>query len=139
MNPGMGFKKKKAKSLVYRGQVFPIESVVADMVNAHGEVTSRSEGGAMRMSAEDVLKNAFDQAYNNNRAPVPIFVHPYWFSDERLQGAQNFIKYALSHDDVYFVTLSQLVEWMKEPIPAREMKDWLKSRCQNEALKRQKQ
>jgi len=127
MDPGMAKKKKSAKSLKYKGQAFPNEDTTeTDLTDT---LTSRSRRRGN--SAKAVLKNAFDKAYNGNRAPVPIAVHPYWFSEKRLRDARSFIKYALTFKDVYFVTMSQLVEWMESPVPKQNMAVWLYNRCDN--------
>ncbi|KAL4514952.1 hypothetical protein Ndes2437A_g07022 [Nannochloris sp. 'desiccata'] len=135
MDPGMAKKKKSAKSLEYKGQVFPNEDLIEQDDGEGGRLTTRQR--TIGYSAEAVLKNAFDQAYNNNRAPVPIAVHPYWFTETRLREAQSFVEYALTFQDVYFVTMSQLVEWMEDPVPVRNMAVWLKNRCQNKSLRSQ--
>jgi hypothetical protein len=140
MDPGMS-RKKKGKSLTYKGEVFPIDFVAEaeQRVALRSGNRTRSEidrAKVSSMDANEVLTYAFNSAYNGNRAPVPIAVHPYWFSETRLREAQTFIDYALSHDHVYFVTISQLVEWMQNPVPVGEMDNWLKSRCENKPLKK---
>jgi hypothetical protein len=132
MDPGMAKKKSSKKTLDYKGQVFPNEGSIEG--NSIEGLTSRQRN--IGNSAEAVLKNAFDQAYFNNRAPVPIAVHPYWFSGTRLSEAQSFVNYALTFKDVYFVTMSQLVEWMEDPVPVRNMAVWLRNRCHNKPLRR---
>jgi hypothetical protein len=86
-------------------------------------------GSAKELPVEDVMKAAFDAAYNGNRAPVPLGVHVYWMTDKHIKGAQKFIKYALTKPNTYFVTYKQVMEWMKDPVPNSEMDAWLKARC----------
>jgi hypothetical protein len=122
-------------ALTYEGSVYPMDPGMARRRKKRKKLVPRY---SQATSAESVLRTAFDQAYNSNRAPVPIAVHPFWFtsSGSRLNEAQDFIKYAASFDDVYFVTLSQLVEWMSSPVPSSEMGSWLKARCKNKPLRR---
>ena len=81
---------------------------------------------------DKVLQFAFDQAYNGNRAPLPIAVHTPWFeSNARIKEAQKFIKYALSKPDVYFVTYARVIEWMRAPVGKGQVAAWLAARCKN--------
>jgi hypothetical protein len=86
-------------------------------------------GDAKELPVEDVMIGAFNEAYNGNRAPVPLGIHVYWMTDKHIKGAQKFIKYALSKPNTYFVTYRQVMEWMKDPVPNSEMAAWLKARC----------
>lgn len=84
---------------------------------------------------DKVLQFVFDESYKGNRAPLPIAVHAAWFeSTERIKEAQKFIKYALSKPDVYFVTYTQVLEWMEAPVRKSEVAAWLKKRCRNRKL-----
>ena len=88
-----------------------------------------SPGNGKGRPVDEVLRYNFDLAYNGNRAPLPLYVHLGWFSDERILGTQKFIKYAMSKPDVYFLTMHQMVDWMKSPVPSSQMSAWLSSRC----------
>ncbi len=77
----------------------------------------------------DVLKANLELAYRGNRAPMPVFVHEPWFNETANTGAKAFIDYALTVPNVFFVTIGQLVEWMKAPVPAAETAAWLRQRC----------
>lgn len=68
----------------------------------------------------------FDQAYNGNRAPFPIYVHAPWFTPENINATNRFIEYALSKPDVFFVTMQQLINWIKNPVPASQVGATLK-------------
>lgn len=91
---------------------------------------SQGNGGAH--PAYEVLKSNFDAVYTGNRAPFPIYVHSPWFEkSDSVSGTREFIKYALSHPDVYFVTIRQLIEWTKlsEFLHPTEFPSWLASKC----------
>lgn len=73
-----------------------------------------------------LLKENFDNAYAGNRAPVPLYFHSPWLSEaSTMKSLQKFIDYATSKKDVYFVTMTQLIEWMKDPVGVEEMGAWL--------------
>lgn len=90
---------------------------------------SPKPSGGVNASAYDVLKTAFDESYTGNRAPVPIFVHVFWFTPERVAETNKFIQYALTKPDTYFVTMQQMLEWMENPVPKAQMPLWLQERC----------
>ncbi|KAL4448992.1 hypothetical protein ABPG77_007709 [Micractinium sp. CCAP 211/92] len=75
-----------------------------------------------KSSLYDVLKANFDDIYNGNRAPMPIYVHTPWFNKDRLADLRKFVEYTQSFGDVYWVTMTQLISWMRNPIPADQLK-----------------
>ena len=67
-----------------------------------------------------VLQNNFERRYNNNRSPLGIFLHPGWLQANG-ENFKNWIESILdAHDDVYFVTSYELIEWMRNPVPKDE-------------------
>ena len=91
---------------------------------------ANSSGNGEVRPAFDVLRSAFDAAYNGNRAPVPFYIHVSWFEGpSRTEDGNRFMAYALSYPDVYFVTFSQLIDWIKDPVPKSVMPQWLEQRC----------
>lgn len=82
-------------------------------------------------SVYDVMKSAFDGAYKGNRAPVGIMQHNYWQSAKRLKEAQKFLDYALTQPDTWAVTMRQLVDWMRDPVPKDQVWDWLAKKCKD--------
>merc|ERR1711872_368871 len=93
-----------------------------------------------KQSAYDLLLNNFLRHYLTNRAPFPMFMHAGWFttSSYRWEALNDFIDTVLSQPDVYFVTPTDVIDWMKNPVPCedevnmekqlsfklREMNDW---------------
>lgn len=71
-------------------------------------------------NAYEILKANFDAAYNGNRAPLPIFIHTPWLGDN-VNDVKKFAKYALAKPNTYFVTIRQLLSWMKNPIAADQL------------------
>nr|ALC79575.1 gastrolith protein 59 [Cherax quadricarinatus] len=73
------------------------------------------------------LTNNFERHYHTNRAPFGLFFHSaflknnpeildalfYWL-DETLQ----------TNDDVYFVTMTQVIQWIQDPQPVNQLKNY---------------
>ncbi|KAL4438527.1 hypothetical protein ABPG77_000175 [Micractinium sp. CCAP 211/92] len=70
----------------------------------------------------ELYKLQFDQRYSGNRAPLGIYLHAAWLiaDGSRADRLNAFLEYAMSHDNVFLVTVSQVLDWMKNPVPASE-------------------
>ncbi|XP_066912861.1 chitin deacetylase 7-like [Clytia hemisphaerica] len=81
----------------------------------------------------EFLLNNFVRHYNQLRAPYPLFGHSDWMTGihnvYRKEGLKAFIQNMLSKNDVYFVTLSQAVEWMKNPTTLDKIKTFRPWQC----------
>jgi LysM repeat protein/peptidoglycan/xylan/chitin deacetylase (PgdA/CDA1 family) len=97
-------------------------STVTPQINAYTMDPAGGFGGDL----VTLFKTNFDQAYNGNRAPFPIFVHAPWLTPANIAATNTFIEYALSKPNVFFVTIKQLVEWMANPVPASQLATTLK-------------
>jgi hypothetical protein len=72
------------------------------------------------------LKRNFLDQYNGNRAPFGIFTHAALFVGpitdpdfaERVSGYRQFLDYLDSLNDVYIVSVSKGLEWVKAPVPS---------------------
>jgi len=73
----------------------------------------------------NILKDNFNNRYNGNRQPMAIAVHAVHCEEpkEKVDLYREFIKWALGKKDVYFVTYSQLIEYMKNPVKASDLQD----------------
>jgi len=78
-----------------------------------------------------ILKENFDMNYQNNRAPFGVFLHAPWYTDKNTQALNQFMDYAMALPNVWAVTTRQLIEWMKNPVPASQMGEWLKCKPVN--------
>jgi len=74
----------------------------------------------------NIYKENFDMNYYNNRAPFGVFLHAPWFTDKNTRALNQFMDYAMSLPNVWAITTRQLIEWMKDPVPASKMGEWLK-------------
>ena len=73
------------------------------------------------------LYHNFDRHYEQNRAPMGLFFHAAWLKNnpEFLEAFETFIDEMLKErKDVYFVTMSQVLQWMQNPTLLSEMKDF---------------
>jgi len=71
-----------------------------------------------RDSARDMLLDNFMRHYTSNRAPFPLFMHA-WFDkgNYRFEAFMEFLETIQLLPDVYIVTISDVIEWMKNPVP----------------------
>ncbi|CAG5126745.1 unnamed protein product [Candidula unifasciata] len=102
-----------------------------------GHSCAMPDGCSSTSDAEETLeylKSNFRRFYNSNRAPFGVFIHARWFSTEHnLDALDRFIDYLLTVDDVYLVTPSQVIEWMKKPTPVHEINGFGPWSCQGAA------
>ncbi|KAF0290838.1 hypothetical protein FJT64_011004 [Amphibalanus amphitrite] len=76
------------------------------------------------------LNHNFDRHYLTNRAPLSLNFHSAWlkkgdFLDYLLRWIEDI---QISVTDVYFVTMTQVIEWMQEPLDVQQTKtfaSWL--------------
>ena len=80
----------------------------------------------------DFLMNNFNQYYKSNRAPFAIRLQQVWFHwhyTNNLEGLNKFIDEILKLDDVYVITVSEMLDWMKNPTPQNQIKDFKPWSC----------
>ena len=110
----------------------------------------------------NIYRENFDMNYNNNRAPFGVYLHApvrsltrnlhirldrvsiysplthlrsqyiQWFNDKNTDALNQFMEYAMAKPDVWVLTMRQLADWMKNPVPASKMGEWLT--CKNVTL-----
>ncbi|XP_071107236.1 uncharacterized protein [Haliotis cracherodii] len=74
-------------------------------------------------AASELLWHNFNRYYEGNRAPLGFNMHAGWFYDStRLKAMDQFIKALSQKDDVYILTVSQVIEWLKNPTPLDAVK-----------------
>lgn len=76
----------------------------------------------------EFMMGNFNRTYNSNRAPMGFYVHAAWFltNEIHFQAYVKFIDQLLKLDDVFFVGSSDVIDWVKNPVPLEEMQtsDW---------------
>ncbi|XP_075525553.1 chitin deacetylase 7-like isoform X3 [Dermacentor variabilis] len=69
----------------------------------------------------DYLRSNFERYYHTNRAPFPVFIHETWLQNpRRRQGYLSFVDWLLTMDDVFVVTVAEVVRFMRDPKPLGE-------------------
>lgn len=66
----------------------------------------------------DQLMTSFEAAYNGNRSPVGLYLH---MSRVTASATLDVLRSMAAYPDVYFLTTSQLVRYMQNPVLASEM------------------
>lgn len=73
-----------------------------------------------------VLKQNFDDHYNGNRAPITISIDVKWLNKtSNAKALRKFIEYTLTKSDTFYSTTIDLVHWMQNPTPLKEIGDYL--------------
>ena len=78
----------------------------------------------------DFFMDNFNEHYKN-RAPFGIYAHSAWFylGSERTAALNAFLDKVLAMDNVYIVTHSQLLDWVRNPTPLDKIKDFAPWQC----------
>ncbi|XP_076685578.1 chitin deacetylase-like 5 isoform X2 [Andrena cerasifolii] len=64
-----------------------------------------------------LIKN-FERHYTTNRAPFGLFYHAAWFTQpHHKEGFISFLDTIVAMDDVWVVTNSQAIQWVRNPTP----------------------
>lgn len=73
----------------------------------------------------EYLRRNFDASYNSNKAPVGIYLHAAWFLGypHTLTGYLQFLDYLRTLPDVYIVSVSKGLDWVKNPVPLMDISD----------------
>ena len=80
----------------------------------------------------DFLLDNFFAHYHGNRAPFGLYAHSAWFylfNQGRLQALEAFLDKIQSMPDVYIVTQSQMLAWVRSPTPLSKVKDFPPWQC----------
>ncbi|KAL2916604.1 hypothetical protein HK105_203716 [Polyrhizophydium stewartii] len=77
------------------------------------------------------LTSTFDRHYNGNRAPFGIYTHPIWIGPAvppsipdgtgKAAMVRQALDYFMSKPDTWMVTTYQLVQYMRNPVPASQL------------------
>lgn len=70
----------------------------------------------------DLLVDNFHTQYNGSRLPFSVNFHTPWLNAPGYSTALGeFLEYVRNFEDVYFITYSELVAWMRNPVPLSDM------------------
>uniref|UniRef100_T1JA58 NodB homology domain-containing protein n=1 Tax=Strigamia maritima TaxID=126957 RepID=T1JA58_STRMM len=81
-----------------------------------------------------MLMSNFEHHYHSNRSPFPMYYHYAWFTkNHNLEAFKAFIDTVLQLGDVYMVSVSQMIEWMKQPTPLSHIQQFAPWKCENQS------
>lgn len=111
-----------------RGQAAPGDSLYYGAFDPGAELS-----GGPALEGEQllsILRWNFDQRYSGNRAPFNLYLHASQMTKASRRGTlRQFMGEILARPDVWFVTMTGLIEWMQDPVPAHQMAAWYESYC----------
>ncbi|XP_050399877.1 chitin deacetylase 7 [Patella vulgata] len=85
----------------------------------------RNQDEAFQLLWKNFLRN-----YRTNRAPLYINLHSLWLNvDFNLDALDDFIQRLVTMDDVYITTVSKALEWVQNPVPLSQIKDFEPWKC----------
>lgn len=72
----------------------------------------------------------FERHYRRNRAPLTLNLQSNWFMTEAaIKGLSKFIDEILTREDVWFVTGTQALQWIVDPTPMSNIKNFDPWKC----------
>jgi hypothetical protein len=74
--------------------------------------------------AADSYRQAFDSGYRGSRLPFGVWLHPWKYgpnNQANFNAINGFLDYAMSQPNVWMVTSSQLIEYMRNPVPVSQL------------------
>lgn len=79
----------------------------------------------------EYFKKNFEQSYLSNKAPLGFYVHAAWFalSPVHFEAYKKFLDYLQTMKDVFLVSASTVIDWVRNPVPLAQMKDRHWSQC----------
>ncbi len=73
-----------------------------------------------------VLTDNFTSRYRGNRSPHGVYLHAPTFQTAEYRDPYNrALRYMAAQRDTWFVTMETLIRWMRDPVPASQMSDWI--------------
>ncbi|XP_076465546.1 chitin deacetylase 7-like isoform X2 [Babylonia areolata] len=78
----------------------------------------------------EMLWKNFQRNYRTNRAPLYVNLHSKWLeTDFHLEAMADFLQRLTSMDDVYVVTVTDAIAWVRDPAPLSRVKDFQPWSC----------
>jgi hypothetical protein len=93
-------------------------------VGASGEVPISGE------PLYEMLMYNFNERYHGNRVPLNLFLHASKLTDpDRRDMMNRYLGEMMAQPDVWAITMTGLIEWMQDPVPASQMTEWYAGYC----------
>ena len=124
------------------GQPFPglWEVSLQPMVTTNGQRCAfwdkcPSEPTSVEEIYQNILEN-FQRSYDKNRAPLLLNIHAEWFTDNKysLSAFRRFLDDYSGKQDVWFVTVSQALDWIRNPTPLSGLGNFAPWQCRNQRV-----
>lgn len=79
----------------------------------------------------DFFVDNFFAHYTSNRSPFGIYAHSAWFyyGPQRMNALIRFLDQLKDKDDVYIVTPAQMLSWVRDPTPLKDIKEFKAWQC----------
>ena len=79
----------------------------------------------------EFFEHNFNVHYKHNRSPFGVYSHSAWFfgGEERVNAMKKFLDKLASMDDVYIVSHTQMLEWVRNPTSLDKIKDFDAWKC----------
>ncbi len=75
------------------------------------------------------LEYMFNMRYQGNRCPLGVYLHAgQMWSPTRQAILRNFLKDKLQRPDVWMVTMRDVIDWERSPVPSTDLSAWLIAR-----------
>lgn len=108
-------------------------SPLIDMIDINGNPCATLDTcavGSTNTSVFNHLKDNFERHYNGSRAPFGIYLQPGWFQTlSNYQGYKMFLDSLDIYDDVYITSISQAIEWVKNPAKIVDLPNFAPWQC----------
>lgn len=112
------------EGLCKEGDIYPgfFEIPMGQLRRPDGQLlTVMDPATSEELDGFDIYLHNFKQRYCTNKAPLGIFLHPAWLLiRDNAVKLQDFVKKVAEFDDVFFVSGSEIVDYMKNPVKASE-------------------
>ncbi|KAL3272983.1 hypothetical protein HHI36_014440 [Cryptolaemus montrouzieri] len=77
-----------------------------------------------------MMMHNFKRHYHTNRAPFGLYFHSSWFKKKgNLPALQKFLDDVLQRPDVWFVTNTEAIQWMKNPTSVKKLDQFIQWSC----------
>lgn len=81
----------------------------------------------------DFFDENFRVHYEDNRSPFGVYSHPTWFytgqPQAKVDALNKFLDKLSEMKDVYIVTHSQMLDWVRDPTPLDKIEDFVPWKC----------
>jgi len=90
------------------------------VTDAAGNIIAVMDPPYTGQDLENAYMENFLRHYNGNRAPFGIYIHAKYLLDDpsRIQTLNNIIQKMLSYKDTWFVSVSDVIKYVQNPVPA---------------------